>query len=99
LIVNAAGVRKPGHAEVIVRPPTILVADVSFAHVARHDEDFFGWPKNSGLAPCHMIPLDEPTFTLHELRCRCRDFGIAQRRCRCSSVAFPDQKAHVRGMG
>jgi hypothetical protein len=46
----------PGHAKVFVRPPPILVTDVAFAHITRHDEDFFGWPKNSCPAPCHTIP-------------------------------------------
>ena len=97
LIAYAAGVRMPGHAKVLVRPPPILVTDVAFAHITRHDEDFFGWPKNSRLAPCHRSSLknDEPTCTLHEMRCGCRAFVFARGRCRCPNVAFPDQKAQV----
>jgi hypothetical protein len=45
----------PGHAKVLVRPPSILITDVAFAYITRHDEDFFGRPKNSCPAPCHTI--------------------------------------------
>jgi hypothetical protein len=45
----------PGHAKMLVRPPPILVTDVALAQITRHDEDFLGWPKNPGAAPCHMI--------------------------------------------
>jgi hypothetical protein len=30
-----------------VRPPSVLVTDVAFAHVAGQDEHFFGWVKES----------------------------------------------------
>jgi hypothetical protein len=62
LIAYAAGVRMPRHAKVLVRPPPILITDVAFAHVTRHDEDFFGGPKNSCPAPCHAIPLTCPEW-------------------------------------
>src|SRR5882757_3765978 len=81
LVAYAAGVWMPGHTEVLVRPASILVADVAFAHITRHDKDFFGWPKNSCPAPCHRVPqADEPESTLHQLCCSCRDFGVVRTR-------------------
>jgi len=42
LLVDGARVGVPGDAKVLMWPASVFVADVAFAHVARHDEDFLG---------------------------------------------------------
>ena len=42
LLVDGARIGVPGDAKVLVWPASVFVADVAFAHIARHDEDFLG---------------------------------------------------------
>jgi hypothetical protein len=42
LLVDCTRIRVPGDAKVLMWPASVFVADVAFAHVARHDEDFLG---------------------------------------------------------
>jgi len=42
LLVDGARIGVPGDAKVLMWPASVFVADVAFAHVARHDEDFLG---------------------------------------------------------
>jgi hypothetical protein len=42
LLVDGARIGVPGDAKVLMRPASVFVADVAFAHVAGHDQDFLG---------------------------------------------------------
>src|SRR5690349_8314898 len=43
----------PAHAKVLARPAAVLISDVPFADIARHDEDLLGRMEQPRLAPGH----------------------------------------------
>ena len=42
LSIHCAGVRMTAYAKMLARAAAVLIADVTFADIARNDEDFLG---------------------------------------------------------
>ena len=56
LIIDCPGVRMPAYTKVRVRTASVLVPDVAFADIARHDEDLLGRLMQPCFAPGHDFP-------------------------------------------